>query len=413
MNKYARFLGLFVNIIGFLLLIIAVCFSPSSYVYDERFHILGVELLKSQSLSLKFLQGTGESAPGPLYFIIHYLFEPITNLNGPQIRLVNILFLVLTIFVLFLICKTLSFTNPLVSSFRIMSAPVIWPIAGMALTEIPSMFFAMSGILLLLISTSFSRADSKKNLLLAIFGGFLFGIAILGRQTFIAILLATPLLTINNYKKSGKYVICFIISSLIIPICLFLIWGGLVPPGQEKVSQGISLINGFLSLSIVGFMFFIFSPKWFNVKFTQSLLILISLIVVNLVFKLAQIPFALFVVNRILPESLIPVYALVASGLIMSIGILFLISTIKNLIKKSKNNIFLFLSISTILLASTAFKITHYYSTRYTAISIPLIILLSEEYSEDNFWKVARMIGGNLLGFLMLESYFIRSWPQF
>ena len=145
MINSARLAGLIVNILGLLLLVVAVCFSPSSYVYDERFHILGVELLKNQGLSLEFLQGTGRSAPGPLYFMIHYLFEPLTNLNGPQIRLVNLLFFVLTIAALFLICKSFSFSNPLISSLSIMATPLVWPIAGMALTEIPSMFFALLG----------------------------------------------------------------------------------------------------------------------------------------------------------------------------------------------------------------------------------------------------------------------------
>ena len=234
----------------------------------------------------------------------------------------------------------------------------------------------------------------------------------MGRQTFIAILFATPLLTINNGSKSWKYIIVFTVSSLVLPLCLFWFWGGLVPPGQQKVSQGISLRNGFLSLSFTGVMFYILSPKWFNIKLYQSLFMIAFVIFLNLVLGISDRAPALFVANNILPESLIKIYGRLATGLIMSIGVLFVVSTIKNLINKKSNNVFLFLSFSVILLAATAFKITHLYSSRYTAIAIPLIVLLSAEYSEDNYWKVARMIGGNLLGFFMLESYFLRPWIQ-
>lgn len=85
----AQLASVLVNFIGFVVLLTCVLLSPHALVYDEVYHLPLVDLLNQYGLSYRFLRGTGQSAPGPLYPIIHYIFQPLTNLQAPAVRLVN------------------------------------------------------------------------------------------------------------------------------------------------------------------------------------------------------------------------------------------------------------------------------------------------------------------------------------
>ncbi|MFM7793188.1 MAG: hypothetical protein ACKO90_35580, partial [Microcystis panniformis] len=149
----AQLASVLVNFIGFVVLLTCVLLSPHALVYDEVYHLPLVDLLNQYGLSYRFLRGTGQSAPGPLYPIIHYIFQPLTNLEAPAIRLVNILLLLLLILVLSLtLQKIFKIPQPLVSSLTIMGLPMIWVITGMALTEIPAMLLATLAVFLIFIA---------------------------------------------------------------------------------------------------------------------------------------------------------------------------------------------------------------------------------------------------------------------
>ena len=149
----AQLASVLVNFIGFVVLLTCVLLSPHALVYDEVYHLPLVDLLNQYGLSYRFLRGTGQSAPGPLYPIIHYIFQPLTNLQAPAVRLVNILLLLLLILVLSLtLQKIFKIPQPLVSSLTIMGLPMIWVITGMALTEIPAMLLATLAIFLIFIA---------------------------------------------------------------------------------------------------------------------------------------------------------------------------------------------------------------------------------------------------------------------
>lgn len=142
-------ISLLINIIGFGCLMAKIILTKTSPTYDEPAHLKTVELLNHYGLSLQFLKGTDVSAPGPLYAIVHYLLQGITHLQVPGIRLVNISFLFLIIVILVYTFREMKYKKLWFLSFGIMSVPIIWPISGMALTEIPAMLFACLSIALI------------------------------------------------------------------------------------------------------------------------------------------------------------------------------------------------------------------------------------------------------------------------
>ncbi|MDB9375961.1 glycosyltransferase family 39 protein [Nodularia sphaerocarpa] len=408
--KNQEIINLLINSIGFLLLIAKVILTKTPPTYDEPYHLKTVESLNNYGFSLQFLRGTDVSAPGPLYAIVHYLFQGITNLQVPGIRLVNIIFLFGIIVILILTFRQMKYQKLWFLSFGIMSVPIIWPISGMALTEIPSMFFACLSIFLLLVAL-----DSQSNfrsLLISSIAGVSFGFSILGRQTFLVMLLALPLLTVQSSNKTNakniwKYILVFFTTAIIMPAIQFYLWGGLLPGGQSGISRGFSITHGLLSLAYAGVVMIIIAPNWFSLGWKFNLKIFLITLPFNLIFGFFDIKPAMTIAQRLFSDSFQLIYSRGASSFLLAIGIIFGISTINNMWKNRNDHIFLFLCFSVLLLDLSAIKITHLFSSRYTATSVPFMLLVSSKYSQDqeDYWKLARTLFGNTLGFLTLSSY--------
>jgi 4-amino-4-deoxy-L-arabinose transferase-like glycosyltransferase len=308
--------------------------------------------------------------------------------------------------------KTFKVPRALVSSLAIMGLPMTWVITGMALTEIPAMLLATLSVFLIFIALEKIEDNQQISLGIAALSGLCLGMAILGRQTFIVLMFILPILTITSSKKSWQPLLLCWLTSGILPAIVFSVWGGLVPPGQSSLSSGYSLRNGFLSFAYTGLLLFILAPKWFSLNKVIITSILVSSFLGNALFKIVSIRPAYYVFKNIIPDpTLLNLFFYLASSFLLALGILFLIASLNNCLDHNKDSKFLFLNVAVIIVAATAFKITHYYSTRYTATTIPFLILLAQYYTKDNYFRVARLLLGNIVGCLMLVSYFSRPWP--
>ena len=151
----------------------------------------------------------------------------------------------------------------------------------------------------------------------------------------------------------------------------------------------------------------ILSPKWFSLEWKFNIQIFLTTLLLNLIFGLVDIKPAMSLAQRFLSDGFQTIYSRGASSFILAIGIIFCISTIKNMWNNRNDHVFLFLCFSMLLLVLSSIKITHLFSSRYTATSVPFMLLVSAKYNQDqeNYWKVPRVAFGNILGFLTLASY--------
>ncbi len=409
MNKVpkGKLACLVVNIFGLLCLFLKTILNQNLPLYDEPYHLSTVGLLNQYGFSLAFFGGTDESALGPVYAIIHYLLQPITNLEVPAVRLVNIALLFCIIIIIFFTFKELRSPTPWLSSVSIISIPMIWVISGMALTEIPAMFLASCGVYLLLIAINRSRKKSKTSLLLALFGGFLFSLSILGRQTFLVVLLALPLLLVSGWKKQWNYLLAFLMAGLILPLVQFYIWGGLIPSGiTGDVTQGFSIKHGILSYAYAGAIMLILAPRWFSLDWKFNTIVFCCALVFNLISGLVEFTPAFSIAQQFIPSFLLPLYPRFASGILVALGVIFSISSLKNLWHYRQDRVFLFLCIAMLFVCATPGKIIHVFSSRYTATAIPFMVLVADRYTQNNYAKALRMTFSSILGFLSLNSYF-------
>lgn len=212
----------------FTLIVILFVFNRPPF-YDEDDYLKNVALLQKYGFSRAYLVNLIGSA-GPLYSTVHYILEPLTDLQAPYIRLVNIGFLLGIIYFTGRTVQLLNFTC-WTYGLNSMAIPMTYVISGLALTEIPAMFFYSAGIYLIIKAIS-SSASNVNGIIKLITGGICISLAILGRQPYLLTLAAFPILFYNkkNYKKNSILLIITIIFSVALPCYVFSVWNGLVAP---------------------------------------------------------------------------------------------------------------------------------------------------------------------------------------
>jgi hypothetical protein len=139
-DEYNR-TALILNFAGFCLLFFLILLSPSKLLYDEPDHLAIAHGIKTIGLIDTLKHPPSISAPGPLYSFIHLGLAPLTCLNPPWIRLINIVLLAGVIIITVLLAQILNVSYPVLTASTLLVIPFLYPAVGMALTEIPALFF--------------------------------------------------------------------------------------------------------------------------------------------------------------------------------------------------------------------------------------------------------------------------------
>lgn len=395
-----------IGIINLLVLLaVTILLSPSQLIYDERYYIETVPLLQEKGFTRDFLISLDGYA-GPLYTVVHYFCAPLTGLAAPQVRLVNSFLAVGLVLVLFLILRQLKTRTPLGSSLSITAIPMMWVVSGMALTEIPAMFCVASSLLLLLYALEYD--DGSKRVVCAALGGLAFGLGIMGRQTFLVVLLLLPFLAFRYAHRRAELFI-YGVGALILPLIVFSIWGGLIPPLVAGDEQGFAVNHLLLSCAYTGFAVLIINPRWYDFSRRTILFLIVLVIVINLLTQTLIVTPLYSVARRMLTDDFLNLYSIAASGLLASIGVLFLFAAVKNIWNKRDDTLYVFITLAGVFVVGTALKITTIFSSRYPATAIPFLLLSAEYDNPNKDAKPLRLAVGALIGIASLLSYYLAS----
>lgn len=404
------------EVLAFLSMFILTIWYTKPMFWDEPGYLKEAALMYDQGISIELVRNSWNGA-GPLTSFIQYLFQSITHFNVPGIRLVNEILLLFLTFVLALILKNIFNSRQyLIQAFSIISIPSIWIISGMVFSEIPAMLFSIAGVGLLLFVVNPERINKNvvqynlKLYLLAVMGGLLFGISIVGRQTLLCLYIAFPVLIIHNLKNI-RFFLTFIFSSLIFPVLLFSIWGGIVAPNvQHKVGEGFSLAIGFMTYAYAAGFIALIAPQFLCFNKSRKIIFasILSLISLNIATQMVRIERFEYQAS-FLPSAIYEVYVNIFTSIVITLGLLFLFSIFRHLWNNRNHQINLFLGFSALLVCSTPIKLTHFFTSRYTAIAIPFIILFTDQYNngERMIWKLLRLTVGAVAGFFILRNFYL------
>ncbi len=402
---------------GFAGIILAVFVFQRPPFFDERLYLMDVSSLQAYGFGHRYLLELTGSA-GPLYSMVHFVFSPLTHLKVPAIRLVNIFFLTGIIYYTSAVLKALGFIRR-DYALSILAIPMTYVLAGLALTEIPSMFFFSAGIYYIIAVTNTKNYDFR-SLLKLMAGGFMLSVAILGRQPYLVTLMALPILF---YEKNSKInvlgsLLLTLFFALAMPFYVFYTWKGLVPPIDAKVyeeiaQQGVTYRLDFfwLCLAYFAMVFWIICPGFFKFPSVKQCFFLLTglavLDVINLNYKLLTFLPAKSLMTRLIKSPQLVSEAEIHVGSILCLlGMVFLITLTRRVIKFGYNKQLYFLSIALLALAFSCVKITWGFTSRYAAQAIPLIIPVAGYFFHRDRYFTVRIAAGILAGLLSLFFYF-------
>jgi hypothetical protein len=389
------------------LLVTMIATSPSRLCYDEVvYQVQQVQAVRKVGWRTT-LTSPNEISVGPLYAAIQLSFSPLTGLQAPAIRWVN---LVCFIAVLLIIAREdqAPLFKAAVSTTTLLAVPFLWPAVGMALTEIPALLLFTLFIFFFLRLINSGVALSVETFAWSISAGLCLGMAILGRQTY---LVAMPVLVAMVFWLPGKWPLVLICLVTALAVCgwLFFLWGGLAPPAwyYRHSPSPFSLTNGMLSLSYAAAATLFLNPQWMR---PRKRTVWIGCCIVGIAFACLGRDYA----NP--PARSLLIWALGdRTGLLIGFvigcalavfGVIWAWNTFAVTWHARQNPRRVFLLLTLVALVLTPMKITHQFSSRYVVGLLGALFLVVGAPRELRGAWAARMFAGSLVGAAILWTYF-------
>ena len=344
------------------------------------------------------------SAPGPLYSVIHYALNPVTHLAPPAVRVPNLVFLLLTSFLVVLTLKKTGVAHPAPLGLALISLPIVWPCSGLALTEVPSLIMATAACFILTRVLTGTATSSRGVALLSALAGLCTSLAVLGRQTYLPLIALGLLpLSIRYGKKSLVPCVLYGGTASVLPGLVFVAWGGLVPPSQAHI-KGFSPIHGITALAYLAACVLIVAPGYYRRLLRAQIIAAVAIAILNLCVLHFEWR-ALAGASHSIPGRWQVAYTLLIGSAVLAGAVMFLIATTANMLERRTEFPFLFFSLSAVTLACTAFAIGHLFSSRYVVNALPFVLLMTYPFYKPNLWAACRVVIGVALGAVSLWSY--------
>ena len=412
--KERLYIGIGMGLFSALLLMTILHKQPP--FWDEVYHLENVSLLKKLGLNNEFL-AVYNGPPGPTFAVMHYMFSPLTGLGAPLVRLVNVFFLGLTMYMTYLTLGKLQGKKSVINALSTLAIPTVYVISGLILTEIFASFFLSLSIYLIISA----YLKDENNYFTSILTGISLSLAILARQPLLLVILSFPFIFILNKENKYiidltkrnflKFLIVATISSLVLPLWAFSVWGNIQPASQAWTGMGYSTNNLILAFGYAFLNLIWVNPNYFDFKkdFSNKLelivLILVSIIMNLTIFKISDASFGR-IISTILPD-VSAIYPIICGSILTALGFTFFYYYFKKQLS-AKNSLEVFFAIAFLLVLASCFKVTHQFSTRYVVQAFPLLVLSANlNKKKITAWSIISLLIGGILGLICLERSFI------
>jgi len=388
----AAFAGVFVTVLLYL--------GGNPLTYDEPWYLESVGLLHEHGWSANFLRSLPGPA-GPLYTVVHFVFEPVTRLAPPLVRWVNPLLLFVAILATAGMVRSASVKNIGMVAATFFAIPMTWACAGMALTEIP----AACAYALHLFCLTRSLRGGSRHFGWAVLAAAALGAGILGRQPLLLTVMPLAYLGTQYPQRRPDLVLVFM-GTMAVVLPVFAVWGGLVPPQTAYVGGGVSLRHLFLAGAYGAICGAIVCPDLLSKRCG----LLVGCLGCGLIAGFtgwtgAWLPMDTLL-HRLIPHALMPMVRSVISGFVAALGIWFFASCAISLVKRRGDPLHTFIVLSLVLQIAAAMAVKHQFSSRYVLTAVPLFAWLS--VNETQRRSATWMLGiGAVIGCASLVNYLI------
>lgn len=392
-----------INLCGFLALIAVVACGPGGTIYDERWNLHNVDLVREVGWHDALTHTL--SAAGPLYTALHLVLAPITHLGGPPLRFPNVALLLAVVALTAAAGMRLGLARPWLAASVFLAVPFAWPVCGMALTEIPALIFCTAGILLALRMWERRDAPLGQSVGWAIGAGLAFGIACVGRQTYL-LALAGLAAFLTWDRRTWVLVAIMGATALAAVAPLLIVWGGITPPSLPLLDTGLKFEHGVWSFAYAGLATLFVAPRWLFPRTKWPCVAAGLAFAGALVFPVVWITPARSLAERFLAPSLMPVYSRAASALLAALAALWLLRIVGQMWTLRHERAQLFVHSVLLLVAVTPIKISVQFSSRYVATGLTALILAASSEQKPGLPLALRCLAGHAIGVGLLLSYY-------
>jgi hypothetical protein len=381
---------------GFAVLLVLVLASPHRLVYDEPAYLLSIDQLREDGLGVYFLRHlTGHA--GPLYTFIQYAAGPLTGLHGPWVRLINPLLFLGAVRLLSAHSGERGF------SVNLLGCPFLGMSVAMALTEIPALFCVCATLLLYFQAKAVPESRPATGWALAAGAGICFGLAILGRQTYLPILAAFVIL-IGSPRQALGYLL-FVLAAALVFMPIFGVWGGIIPPGVERGTAGFNTEHAVLAFAYMGFATLFIAPRFLLFPWREFFAVAAVSVVINLLFHLVAYSPAIGLTSRILPHSFQPFLVFILSAPLSILAGVTLAASLRAGWQHRRDLTYLFyLGVSALLMLECG-KMTQVFSSRYVVCVLPFWLFVLRPWFDTGKFKAARFAAAAGINALLPIAY--------
>jgi hypothetical protein len=393
-------------------LAILIAISPPILIYDERYYMASSYYLAAHFELLGPLRTPLNLAAGPLYPYLHVLLAPLTGLQVPAVRYVNMAALVAVMACSWRTLALLGYRDASARAAMLLAVPMIGPASGMALTEVPAMAFA--SLSLLAAVEAVATAAPRRAWLWWVLSGLAAGLAILGRQTYLPALIGFALIGWQRPAQRGGAGLAILLAVVLI-MPMIVIWGGLSPPMQVPAMRSIVPEYGVLAFIYLSCVTLLIAPGFFAAAIAtwrRALLGAGFALLAGLAAVAGAIRFEVAArVIAAVPQSLQVPADLVLRGGMTAAAALFLVAAAINVWERRDDVRFVLFTVLTVLANGTAAGIGHQFSSRYVLIAFPFALIMLQPWVRLGFWAAVRLTLLALLGFASLAAYYWNAPP--
>ena len=393
-------------------LLILIAISPNHLLYDERYYMQASHLLAKTGSFRILMETKTDIAAGPLYPYFHVIASPLTGLTAPGIRYVNFICLLTSIAGIAWTLRLMGHEKPWYRAAMLLAVPMMWPTSGLALTELPALALACLAVALAVQGTVTTIAPRR--LLAFAISGLCAGLAVTGRQTYLPALAGYVLLALGERRLTLPALLALATASLAIAPMLAA-WGGLTPPWQAQLRQGLMPEYGVLSYIYLATAIALIAPGFFRPIFIspRQRWYLVGAVGVAAL-ACAASGFRIAVASRVvdkLPVGLQSIAQLGATVTMVALATAFVIAGLANVINLRRDRVFLLFVVLALALAGTAVGVSHQFSSRYVLAAFPFALLGVQQWWHVDRWAVARLGLGSALGLFSLMAYYWNEPP--
>ena len=382
-----------------------ILISPPQPCFDEPFHLNLAMKVRELGWREALTSPENQSQAGPLFPAIHLALEPLTQLRAPAVRWANLICLFAVMSVLMPQISGADSTRAWLSAVSILSVPFVWPVTGMALTELPALMFFTFFIFTFQKMMELPDTFSAEAIGWAGLAGVCAGVAVLGRQTYLVVFPVVVVMAGWLPRKWPLLLICIVIGFL---VCgpLFFLWHGLLPPSFADKDSGLRLGNGVLSVSYAAGATLFLNPLWMKPERKVLFGCLVGGVTLACFVRDFSQPPAQSLLLHLFPETIALLVGFLIGSCLIVFGLIWLCRVAVEAWNARRTPTRIFLVLVLMALVAAPMKVTHQFSSRYVVGSLGVLFLVVGSPSKLNCWWAVRLIGGSSLGAAILWTYF-------